>query len=84
MIRRQKAYDTRYSQPVTHASTNRARHCLTSEIECIQLGMVVGDKVVVYSAICISQLLENRAKSNETATKSLRHSVFPAGHPCKY
>ena len=31
--------------------------------------MVVGDKVVVYSAICISQLLENRAKSNETATK---------------
>ena len=27
-----KAYDTRYSQPVTHASTNRAQRCLTSEI----------------------------------------------------
>ena len=67
MKRRRKAYDTRYSQPVTHASTNRTRHCLTSEIDeigCIQRGMVVGDKVVVYSAICISQLLENRAKFN--------------------
>ena len=30
--RRQKAYDTRYSQAVTHPSTNRARRCLTSVI----------------------------------------------------
>ena len=28
----QKAYDTRYSQAVTHPSTNRARRCLTSVI----------------------------------------------------
>ena len=28
----QKAYDTRYSQAVTHPSTNRARRCLTSQI----------------------------------------------------
>ena len=27
-----KAYDTRYSQAVTHPSTNRARRCLTSVI----------------------------------------------------
>ena len=26
------AYGTRYSQAVTHLSTNRARHCLTSQI----------------------------------------------------
>ena len=30
--KRQKAYDTRYSQAVTHPSTNRARRCLTSVI----------------------------------------------------
>ena len=29
---RKKAYDTRYSQAVTHPSTNRARRCLTSVI----------------------------------------------------
>ena len=29
---KQKAYDTRYSQAVTHPSTNRARRCLTSVI----------------------------------------------------
>ena len=28
----EKAYDTRYSQAVTHPSTNRARRCLTSVI----------------------------------------------------
>ena len=38
-----KAYNTRYSQPVAHASTNRARRCLTSEIGCFQRGMVVGE-----------------------------------------
>ena len=27
-----KAYNTRYSQAVTHPSTNRARRCLTSQI----------------------------------------------------
>ena len=27
-----KAYNTRYSQAVTHPSTDRARHCLTSQI----------------------------------------------------
>ena len=31
--------------------------------------MVVVDKVVVCSAICILQLLENREKTNGTATK---------------
>ena len=30
--KRQKAYDTRYSQAVSHPSTNRARCCLTSVI----------------------------------------------------
>ncbi len=30
--KKQKAYDTRYSQAVTHPSTNRARRCLTSVI----------------------------------------------------
>ena len=30
--RKKKAYDTRYSQAVTHPSTNRARRCLTSVI----------------------------------------------------
>ena len=29
---KKKAYGTRYSQAVTHLSTNRARHCLTSQI----------------------------------------------------
>ena len=29
---KKKAYDTRYSQAVTHPSTNRARRCLTSVI----------------------------------------------------
>jgi hypothetical protein len=29
---RKTAYDTRYSQAVTHPSTNRARRCLTSVI----------------------------------------------------
>ena len=29
---KKKAYDTRYSQAVTHPSTNRARGCLTSVI----------------------------------------------------
>ena len=38
-----KAYNKRYSQAVTHASTNRARRCSTSEIGCIQRGMVVGN-----------------------------------------
>ena len=28
----EKAYSTRYSQAVTHPSTNRARRCLTSVI----------------------------------------------------
>ena len=30
--KKKKAYDTRYSQAVTHPSTNRARRCLTSVI----------------------------------------------------
>jgi hypothetical protein len=30
--KKEKAYDTRYSQAVTHPSTNRARRCLTSVI----------------------------------------------------
>ena len=32
MRKEKKAYDTRYSQAVTHPSTNRARRCLTSVI----------------------------------------------------
>ncbi|CAK8685418.1 unnamed protein product [Clavelina lepadiformis] len=33
MVHDYNAYNTRYSQAVTHPSTNRARGCLTSEIE---------------------------------------------------
>ena len=32
LLESKKAYDTRYSQAVTHPSTNRARRCLTSVI----------------------------------------------------
>ena len=31
-IKKAKAYSTRYSQAVTHPSTDRARRCLTSQI----------------------------------------------------
>ena len=31
-IKKTKVYSTRYSQAVTHPSTNRARRCLTSVI----------------------------------------------------
>lgn len=39
----QKAYSTRYSQAVSHPSTNQARPCLASEIRRVQGGMAVDE-----------------------------------------
>ena len=47
---KRNAYNTRYSQAVTHPSTDRARRCLTSVIgrsdenRCFQRDMVVGNR----------------------------------------
>ena len=84
-----KAYDTRYSQAVTHLSTNRALRCLTSVIGREPVFSTWYGRRHSYASrnrICMSRVGNNRQKnhlkfSHRKNEESLRHSVFPSGHP---
>ena len=63
-----KAYGTRYSQAVTHPSTNRALRCLTSQWSdenwCVQRGMVV-DNRLLWCQLFISRFGQGQGRWND-------------------